>query len=400
LSISSYMAFKQMALGLKRKAPQIPIIAGGPFANKNSVNILNDCPYVDCVGRGEGEELLPEYLDNIDNPGKIGGLTWRDGDKIVQNPPRVLISDLNQFPYPDRTSLPIDYIESLPLDIPAVLSLDKFCTIQTSRGCPFVCIYCDIPSLNGGKWRHRSPDHVLGEMQQLNDEGYRSIYFTDDHFLMKGKRIQAICDGIIERKLKFHWGCEGRVDSFVVDQFPLMVKANCKMLAFGVEAGTQHILDRLKKRQTLAQVEHAISEAKKSGIETVHGFFVIGSPGEKENDILDSFRFAARLNLDSFGFNRLSVYRGTPLWKEYVERGLIDDEHDWDRWFRCSEIDSSVLPGNVVHRLRKKGYILLFRHIALHHPVRTFRLLQKFSRFMKWTDILKLLLSPFRKFSS
>ena len=400
LSITSFQELKKMALGLKTHAPRIQIIVGGPFANKNAMNILKDCSYIDCVGRGEGEELLPEYLDHIDHPGEIAGLTWRDGEKIIHNPQRALILDLDQFPYPDRKSLPIEYIESLPLDVPAVLSLDRFCTIQTSRGCPFHCIYCDIPTLNGGKWRSRSPEHVLGEMQQLNDEGYRSIYFTDDHFLMKEKRIQAICQGIIDRKLKFRWGCEGRVDSLGVSQLSIMVKANCKTLAYGVESGTQKILDRLKKRQTLSQVEHAIKEAKKHGIETVHGFFVIGSPDEKEEDILESFRFAARLNLDSFGFNRLSVYRGTPLWEEYVQRRLIDDERDWDRWFRCSEIDPTVLPGDVVHQLRKKGYTLLFKHLALHHPVRTFRLLRKFSRHMRWSDLSKLLFSPFRKFKT
>lgn len=128
-------------------------------------------------------------------------------------PSRPLLQDLDRFPYPDRTSLPIDYIESLPLDVPAILSLDKFCTVQTSRGCPYSCIYCDIPPLSEGRWRSRSALHVLGELQQLNDQGYRSLCFTDDHFLINRNRTSAICQGIIERKLKFHWSCEGRVDS-------------------------------------------------------------------------------------------------------------------------------------------------------------------------------------------
>ena len=170
-----------------------PIILGGVFASMNAELILKDCPHADCIGVGEGEELLPDYLDNIDHPGEVAGLVWRNGDEVIRNEPRPLIRDLDQFPYPDRDSLPIDYIESMPLDVPAVLSLDKFCTIQTSRGCPYGCIYCDIPSLSNGKWRHRSAEHVLGEMQQLNDAGYRSIYLTDDHFLLKrsASRISA-----------------------------------------------------------------------------------------------------------------------------------------------------------------------------------------------------------------
>ena len=317
--------------------------------------------------------------------------------EVVDNPQRPLIKDLDQFPYPDRKSLPIEYIESMPLDVPAVLSLDKFCTMQTTRGCPFHCIYCDIPTLAQGRWRARSPEHVLGEMQQLHDEGYRSIYLTDDHFLMQRKRIEAICNGIIDRKLEFNWGCEGRVDSLAVEEFPLMKKANCNFLAFGVEAGTQKVLDRLNKNQTLEQIENAITQAKKCGIETAHGFFLIGSPDESVEDIIESFKFAARLKLDTFGFNRLCAYRGTPLWQEYVDQGIIDDERDWDKWFKCSDIDPTILPSHVVHQARKKGYIKLFGYLATRRPIATYRLLRKFGRYMTAKDIFTLLWSPFRK---
>jgi radical SAM superfamily enzyme YgiQ (UPF0313 family) len=397
LSTTTYPGVKSMAQVVKAELPQVPIICGGVFATMNQERILKDCPYIDAVGVGEGEELLPDYLDHLDQPAQVAGLIWRNGGKIVKNMPRPIIKDLNQFPYPDRTTLPIDYIESLPLDVPAVLSLEKFCTMQTSRGCPYTCIYCDIPSLTNGKWRFRSPEHVLGEMQQLHDQGYRSIYLTDDHFLLKRDRISQICQNIIDHKLAFKWGCEGRVDSVAVDQLPIMGKANCSFLAFGVESGTQKILDRLDKRQTLAQIEHAVSEAKRCGIERAHGFFLVGSPGETEADILESFRFCARLKLDTFGFNRLCVYRGTPLWQEYLERGILDDERDWDKWFKCSDIDPTVLPSEVVNRARQKGYALLFAHRLLFRPIQTFKLLRTLGRHMKLTDILRLLSSPFRR---
>jgi len=397
LSTTTYPAVKQMARRLKAEAPKIPIIVGGAFATLNADRILGDCPDIDCVGVGEGEELLPDYLDHLDDPSSVVGLVWRRDGKTVENAPRPLLRDLDQFPYPDRTSLPIDYIESLPLDVPAVLSLDKFCTVQTSRGCPYSCLYCDIPSLGEGRWRSRSPEHVLGELQELNDLGYRSIYLTDDHFLINRKRIDRICRGIIERKLEFYWGCEGRVDSVGIDQLPVMRQAGCNFLAFGVEAGTQKVLNRLNKKQTPAQVEHAVREAKRQGIGRVHGFFVVGSPDETEADILESFRFAARLELDTFGFNRLCVYRGTPLWQEYVARGIIDDERDWHKWFKCSDIDPTTVPSAVVNRLRAKGFALLFLHRILKRPVQTWKLLRAFGRHMKTPDLFKLLSSPFRR---
>jgi radical SAM superfamily enzyme YgiQ (UPF0313 family) len=397
LSTTTYPVTKAMAARLKSEAPDTRLILGGVFASMNAEYILKDCSHADCIGVGEGEELLPDYLDHIDSPGSVAGLVWRDGDRVVANPPRSLIRDLDQFPYPDRSSLPIDYIESLPLDVPAVLSLQKFCTVQTTRGCPYSCIYCDIPSLSNGKWRQRSAEHVLGEMQQLNDEGYRSIYLTDDHFLLKRERIKDICNGIIERGLEFTWGCEGRVDSVAVDQLPIMSRANCTFLAYGIESGTQKILDRLNKNLTLEQIEYGVNEAKRQGIERAHGFFLVGSPDETEEDIKESFRFAAHLKLDTFGFNRLCVYRGTPLWQEYIERGIIDDARDWFKWFKCSDIDPTILPSEVVNQARMKGYALLFFRRIFGRPIQSYKLIRTFGRYMKASDIFKLLSSPFRR---
>ncbi len=151
------------------------------------------------------------------------------------------------------------------------------------------------------------------------------------------------------------------------------------MLAYGVEAGTQGTLDRLEKRQTLAQVEHAVGQAKEHGIARVHGFFVIGCPGETAADIRETFRFAARLALDTFGFNRLAVYRGTPLWKEYVGRGIIDEDRDWDKTFKCCDIDPDTVPNDEVNGLRMKGYASLLLRRILLRPIRTWDLLRTFS---------------------
>ena len=103
------------------------------------------------------------------------------------------------------------------------------------------------------------------------------------------------------------------------------------------------------------------------------------------------------MKLDTFGFNRLCVYRGTPLWQEYIERGIIDDERDWFKWFKCSDIDPTILPGEVVNRARMKGYALLFFLRIFGRPIQSYKLVRTFGRYMKASDIFKLLSSPFRR---
>src|SRR5208337_2684732 len=97
---TTYPGVKSMAQIVKGERPNVPIICGGVFATMNQERILKDCPYLDAVGVGEGEELLPDYLDHLNHPASVAGLIWRNGKEIVKNIPRPIIKDLNQFPYP------------------------------------------------------------------------------------------------------------------------------------------------------------------------------------------------------------------------------------------------------------------------------------------------------------
>lgn len=396
LSTTSYPYAKLLARAIRAGVPEARIAFGGVFATLNALQVKEQCPYVDFVCRGDGEQLILDLLANLDDPSKVLGLTWAKEGKVVHNTDRKLERALDQWPIPDRESLPLDFVESMPLDVPVVLSRDKFTTMQTSRGCPWPCIFCDIPIFNEGKWRYRSAESVIEEFKVLQKQGVGSVYFVDDHFLLQPKRIEAICEGIIREGITVKWGVEGRVDSVVQKLFPLMAKANCRIIMFGIESGSQKILDRLKKQQTLEQIETAVRNAKKAGIEIVHGFFVVGSPDETEEDMRKTFKFAARLPLDTFGFNRLCVYRGTPLWHEYMNRGLVNDAQDWYKYFKCSEIDPTCMKGPDINRVRAKGLRGLFFRKLFLHPLQTFTLLRRFLRFMPARDIYTLLSKPFR----
>lgn len=395
LSTTSYPYAKMLARQIRASNPTVKLAFGGVFATLNAPLVKAQCHEVDYVCRGDGEQLLLDLLEQFDAPESVAGLTWMKDGKVVQNPNRPMERQLDQWPFPDREGLELDFVESMPLDVPAVLSMERFTTMQTSRGCPWPCIFCDIPIFNEGKWRARSPQHVVAELKHLEENGYGSVYFVDDHFLLQPKRIEAICKGVMDERLRIQWGIEGRVDSVAQHLFPAMAKANCRTVMFGIESGSQKILDRLQKEQTLEEVTTAVQNAKKAGIEIVHGFFTVGNPDETVEDMRATFDFASKLPLDTFGFNRLCVYRGTPLWQEYVKRGLVSEASDWYKYFKCSAIDPTCLPGEVINSVRQEGLKKLFLYKIFHYPVQTWKLIRRFLRYMPARDVAYLIIKPF-----
>src|SRR6267378_2747674 len=395
LSTTSYPYAKILAREIRAANSRVKLAFGGVFASLNAALVKQQCPEVDFVCRGDGEQLLLDLIERIDDPLTVASLTWAKDGQVMNNPNRPPERNLDQWPFPDRESLKLDFVESMPLDVPAVLSMERFTTMQMSRGCPWSCVFCDIPIFNEGKWRSRSPQHVVDEFKHLQELGYGAIYFVDDHFLLQLKRIEAICKGLNDRGITIQWGCEGRVDSVAQHLFPAMAKAHCRTIMFGVESGSQKVLDRLSKEQTLEEVENAVKNAKKAGIEIVHGFFVVGVPDETVEDMKATFDFAARLPLDTFGFNRLCVYRGTPLWHEFVKRGLLSEATDWYKYFKCSAIDPTCLQGELINDTRRAGLRHLFLYKLLHYPVQTFKLLRRFLRYMPARDVIYLIIKPF-----
>jgi len=395
LSTTSYPYAKILARQIRDADAKVLLAFGGVFATLNAEHVKLQCPEVDFVCRGDGEQLILDLVERFDDPADVAGLTWVKDGQVVHNPNCSMDHNLDQWPFPDRDSLPLEFVESMPLDVPVVLSMERFTTMQTSRGCPWLCVFCDVPIFSEGKWRARSPQHVVDELEHLQGRGYGSVYFVDDNFLLDSKRIEGICKGINDAGIKIRWGCEGRVDSVVQHLFPVMVKAHGHALMFGIESGSQKVLNRLKKKHTLAEVASAVKNAKQAGIETVHGFFVVGNPDETIEDMKATFDFAAKLPLDTYSFNRLCVYRGSPLWREYVTRGLINDLTDWYKYFKCSEIDPTCLSGEVINYERIVGLRWLFLHKLTHYPAQTLRLLWRLAHYMPMRDILYLIIKPF-----
>ena len=131
LSTTSYPYAKILARQIRAVDPRVKLAFGGVFATLNASLVKLQCPEIDFVCRGDGEQLILDLLEQIDDPVAVGGLTWARDGKVVNNPNRAAERDLDQWPCPDRESLPLDFIESMPLDVPAVLSMERFTTMQT-----------------------------------------------------------------------------------------------------------------------------------------------------------------------------------------------------------------------------------------------------------------------------
>ena len=166
LSTTSYPHAKILARELRATCPDAKLAMGGVFATLNAERIKRQVAEVDFVCRGDGEQLILDLLAHLDDPSGVLGVTWQEADGTVRhNPDRPLDRNLDQWPFPDREGLDLDFIESMPLDVSVVLSRERFTTMQTSRGCPWPCIFCDIPIFNEGKWRSRSAAYVVAEMK-------------------------------------------------------------------------------------------------------------------------------------------------------------------------------------------------------------------------------------------
>lgn len=262
---------------------------------------------VDAIALAEGEYTFVELHKAVENkkPLKgIKGIWFKKGKKVIKNPPRPLIENLDDLPLPARDLLPMDKYLNASIGRSAWAVKQPSTTITTTRGCPFQCTYCSSWLTFGRRARFRSPEKILEEIQQLVDNyKIKGLAFVDDTFTLRPKVVEAVCDGMIERNLNLEWICHTRVDTVSQALFNKMKKAGCKIVAMGIESGDQWVLDNiLKKGIKLEQVEKAFNWARKAGLIT-DAYFMLGSPGETKEQMLNTIEFAKRSNIDYANFN-------------------------------------------------------------------------------------------------
>ena len=307
---------------VRAAAPAARICLGGPHVDAFPAEALALKP-VDFTVRGEGEraflDLIRALASGRDGSGIDGVSFKRSGSAVLASGPAEPIGNLDELPFPAR-----DLVDGRQYYY-VLGRRATFATIVSSRGCPFKCIFCSTPH---GSYRERSAASMADEIETCLAAGAEEIHFVDDTFNVRAGRIAELGREILKRGLRARWSIRARVDTIEEEGLRLASAAGCVRVHYGVETGTDEGLRLLRKGITVAQVERAVALARRHGIATA-AYFLIGCPHERTRaDVLQTLRFACRLEPDFAMFNVLAIYPHTELFDMAVKRGLIGPD-EW-----------------------------------------------------------------------
>jgi anaerobic magnesium-protoporphyrin IX monomethyl ester cyclase len=336
---------------LKAWDDNIITVIGGAHATSSPEECIS-CKSVDYVVIGEGEitilDLANSLIKGSLNTLEVKGIAYKDIYGNIQfTESQVKISDLDTLPYPARELLDIE-------------SYYQKGSIVSSRGCPYNCNYCSCAVIAGHTYRTHSVDYVLKEISFLiQNYGFKYFDFHDDTFNLYPKRVFEFCLEIEKRNLNFEWGCFCRVTNFNEEMAQAMKKAGCEVIQFGVEAGNQKILNSIRKKIRLEDVENAIIAASKAGIKQVACGFIIGHSDDTEETANETIEFGlklAKLGATSLSISVLTPYPGTEVYNKLDKNGIKLITNDWEQFiFSRVVIETENISKEKLRELYVKG---------------------------------------------
>jgi len=352
-STASFPNAALLAQAVKNADPKVVTLIGGPHVTALPLETINDYPQFDFGVVGEGEETIIEALDTVkkdglDGLGRVAGVVYRHGNKAGVTPRRPYITDLDSLPMPAW-----DLLEDFPNRYqPPLLSYKALpvASMVTSRGCPFQCTFCDR-SVFGNRYRAYSAEYICRMIEHLVGRyGVRHILFYDDLFAASRTRLNAICNTIIEKRLDLSWSCDAKVDSVTPDSLAMMKRAGCWEIAFGIESGSQRILDLVCKGITIAQIERGVRLTHEAGIK-VKGLFMMGHPGETRETIKETVDLACRLPFDHINISKLTPYPGSEIYKDAHKYGTFNPD-----WRRMTAMNFVFVPNGFTEEELDRAY--------------------------------------------
>lgn len=319
-----------LAASAREFAPEALLIAGGVHASTLPDQVLNDSQF-DVVVIGEGENTLREICRG-ESLESVNGIAFLSEDIVVKTAPRELIMDLDQLPMPAWQLYDLQYYRS-----PHIASRkNPVGYMETNRGCNHYCTYCS-QNIFGHKVREKSPERVVEEMFRMLDIGFNDIHIKDNNFTADIDRAKKVCRLLIERKFPAPWALPTGVNVHDVDRefFQLARQAGCYQVAFGIESASPEVLLKVAKKQDPELMRRAVNMAHEAGLETV-GFFMIGLPGDTEDTIRETMKFACSIPLTYAKASMTLPFPSSALFGQIDREGRIKSKN-WDIYnFHCT----------------------------------------------------------------
>ncbi len=332
------------------------VVLGGAHANSFYDKIPNQCPELDAIAVGESEVTMVELCENLSHglsPKGVSGLRYKTKDgafsDFEERPP---VEDLDSLPFPAYDLYKFPLYKPLPH---RAKRSPSWCMIK-SRGCSYgLCTYCEMSKLVRRHFRCHSPARVVREMEYLSVEhGVRDIYFQDDIFINDSMWVEEFCRKLVKSGLDIIWSCESRFLGASKELLGQMKNAGCWRIYYGFEAGSQRLLDNIKKGFTLEQAKEGAAMANEAGMDVV-GFFMLGLPGETPQDALKTISFSKSLGLDHAMYALTLPHPDTELYSICEKVGTIIKGGEY-HYKKASYIPRAYKSAKQLEDLRGKAF--------------------------------------------
>ncbi|SPF43711.1 putative enzyme [Syntrophobacter sp. SbD1] len=298
----------------------LPVIVGGTHITSLPSCLAKEMD-VACMGEGEETflELMRHFLESssfaADKLPSILGIAFHENGQVRVTAPRTLHNSIDRLPHPKRS----------------IIGYGRRTYLYTARGCPDRCVFCGA-SRHWGKVRYASTPYILEEIEELIEHGVKVIRFADENFVANKPRLRELAKEIrargINTRVKFSCWC--RSSTVDAETAELLKSMNVVSAKLGLESGSSRILSYLKGKVTVEQNRNGVELLKKAGLQ-VNADFIIASPDETKEEILQTYEFIKRTPLDFVEINILSPLPGTPIWEYSLSKNLVSDAMDWSR---------------------------------------------------------------------
>lgn len=354
------------------------VVGGGPHATISPESVIDD---VDITVLGEGEETLRELamiLPSLDLS-QIKGIWYKDGQgNVRKTPPRDVMVNLDYIGFPalDLVEMERYFLYWHYLDIMTFSA--RGINIMSSRGCPFSCTFCQptLKKLFGDKVRYKSPDYLAEEITYyMHTFNVNMFFFHDDTFAADKTWANSFFDMLEKRRLNIVWGCNTRVNNMDESMMRRMYEVGCRVIHFGIESGSQRVLDEIyAKRITLDHVNKVIEIAKRVGMYS-SGFFILGAPGETKMEMNKTIKLALSSGLNEAAFSIATPLPGTMLYdmiKNDRNFTISKDYSDFDYYRGLSYADHNSRNRQLILAQRKALFLFYLHPLRLQYILRHF----------------------------